>query len=164
MCACKHKDRNTAENMFRSHLSVSFIPYLSLSLVLTLPLEQLRQGRRSTYSFLIKLLLCHPGPQSNGGGDCWQENEAYECVRSASDRFMGHQCQHIVEENKMFEYQSPSDVHRPIANLGAIRATGRTDVLLYHNLSLIKPDLSSHMLFLICKATMCLDNCIWYFT
>ncbi len=57
------------------------------------------QGRRSSYSFLIKLSLCHPGPQSHGGGDCWQENEAYECVRSASDRFMGHQCQHIVEEN-----------------------------------------------------------------
>ncbi len=57
----------------------------------------------------------------------------------------------------MFEYQSPSEVHRPIVNRGAIRATGRTDVLLYLNLSLIKPDLamSSHMLFLIFKATLC---------
>lgn len=104
--------RYKTANMFRSLLLAFFLPYLSLSLVLSLPLEQLGQGRRSSYSFLIKLSLCHPGPQSHGGGDCWQENEAYEWVRSASDRFMGQRCQHMVEENKMFEHQSPSDVHQ----------------------------------------------------
>lgn len=103
---------HSCEHVSLSPVSIFFLPYLSLSLVLSLPLEQLGQGRRSSYSFLIKLSLCHPRPQSHGGGDCWQENEAYEWVRSASDHFMGHHCQHTVEENKMFEYQRPSDVHR----------------------------------------------------
>lgn len=129
--AHKHKDRNTkTHSCEHASLSpVSVFSSLSLSLARSLPpLEQLGQGRRSSYSFLMKLSLCHPGPQLHGGGDCWQENEAYEWVRSASDRFMGHHCQHSEGEQNV---QASKPIRcPPIASLGASGVTGRIDALL----------------------------------